>query len=154
EPAADEHDLPERIVAAIGERVNISSSGKVRWYAPLGIGGHVDHRLAFRSGAYLAATGADVWLYEDLPYALRPGAIERRLSEAADELSPIGVIPVSAMWERKLDAIMSYRSQLASVFQGITGDPDRRKIGQAMMRYAREVGQGKPGECYWRLTRL
>ncbi|GIW04566.1 MAG: GlcNAc-PI de-N-acetylase [Thermomicrobiales bacterium] len=154
ETAPDEHDLPERIVAAIGERANISSPGEIRWYAPLGIGGHVDHRLAFRAGAHLAAAGADVWLYEDLPYALRAGAIERRLAEGADALSPVGVVLISANWERKLNAIMRYRSQLASVFQGITGDPNRRDIGQALIRYARAVGQGEPGERYWRLTRL
>jgi LmbE family N-acetylglucosaminyl deacetylase len=152
EPAADEHDLPERIVAEIGERTDVSSSSAVRWYAPLGIGGHVDHRLAFRVAARLAAAGADVWFYEDLPYALRPGATERRLAEAADALSPVGVVPVSAVWERKLDAIMRYRSQLASVFQGITGDPGRQEIGQAMIRYAREVGRGEPAERFWRLT--
>jgi LmbE family N-acetylglucosaminyl deacetylase len=64
EPAADEHDLPERIVAEIKERTDVSSPSDVRWYAPLGIGGHVDHRLAFRVAARLAAAGADVWFYE------------------------------------------------------------------------------------------
>ncbi len=152
EPAADEHELPERVVAEIGERVIMSSSREVRWYAPLGIGGHVDHRLAFRVAARLAAAGADVWIYEDLPYALRPGATERRLTEAEGTLSPIGVVPISAVWERKLDAIMTYRSQLASVFQGIAANPTRAEIGQAMIRHAREVGRGEPAERFWRLT--
>jgi len=46
-----------------------------RVWAPLGVGGHVDHRLVFEAARSL--TG-DVWLYEDRPYALLEGAVAAR----------------------------------------------------------------------------
>ena len=42
-------------------------------HAPLGIGGHPDHRDVARLGLRLAAEGRDVCLYADLPYLVRFG---------------------------------------------------------------------------------
>src|SRR5262249_26817718 len=52
------------------------------FYAPLGIGGHVDHQLVHRA----AVRGIEphrVGFYEDFPYAAEPGAVDGRLAEVA-----------------------------------------------------------------------
>lgn len=46
-----------------------------RVWAPLGVGGHVDHRLLFEAARTLPGP---VWLYEDRPYALLEGAVAAR----------------------------------------------------------------------------
>ncbi len=46
-----------------------------RVWAPLGVGGHLDHRLVFEAARTLNAA---VWLYEDRPYALLEGAVAAR----------------------------------------------------------------------------
>lgn len=48
--------------------------------APLGVGNHVDHRLAFESVRRMVSS-ASVLYYEDQPYASVVGATELRLSE-------------------------------------------------------------------------
>ncbi|HEX8958759.1 MAG TPA: PIG-L family deacetylase, partial [Solirubrobacterales bacterium] len=53
------------------------------FYLPLGVGGHVDHQLCFDLAAPLLAAGRAVLLYEDVPYALDPAAVERRLAEVS-----------------------------------------------------------------------
>ena len=75
--------LPEAVVASLG--LPATPTDEVRVYAPLGIGSHVDHQLVFNAAASLADAGWEVWLYEDIPYALRDGALERR-AEAEAEL--------------------------------------------------------------------
>lgn len=150
EPAPDERQLPQRIAARIADQVAPAES--VRFYAPLGIGGHVDHRLVFGAGVHLARGGADVWFYEDLPYGVRPGALERRLAMGAEPVSVAGVVPVADAWERKIDAIMAYRSQLAAVFHQIAEGTERRAISEVLRGYATAVGDGVPGERFWRLS--
>jgi LmbE family N-acetylglucosaminyl deacetylase len=51
-------------------------------HVPLGIGQHIDHHLAFRTGRLLRPNPANplaVFFYEDIPYALIPHALDYRL---------------------------------------------------------------------------
>lgn len=51
-------------------------------YAPLGVGGHIDHRIvheASRALAYHLGRGLQLAFYEDQPYSLVPYALGRRL---------------------------------------------------------------------------
>jgi LmbE family N-acetylglucosaminyl deacetylase len=59
-------------------------------YLPLGVGGHIDHRLTHEAGARClpAAPGQNVFFYEDRPYALVPGAVRLRLAQLAIRLPP------------------------------------------------------------------
>jgi LmbE family N-acetylglucosaminyl deacetylase len=50
--------------------------------APLGVGGHIDHRIvheAARSLAYHLGRGVTLFFYEDQPYSLVPFSLTRRL---------------------------------------------------------------------------
>lgn len=59
-------------------------------YAPLGVGGNVDHRLLHDAAARAFPVGLaqNVFFYEDRPYALVPGAVRLRLAQLAVRLPP------------------------------------------------------------------
>jgi hypothetical protein len=59
-------------------------------YLPLGTDGHVDHRLCHDAGlrALHEVSGRNVFLYEERPQALLPGAIRMRLGTLGARLPP------------------------------------------------------------------
>jgi LmbE family N-acetylglucosaminyl deacetylase len=150
-PAATEASLPDDIVAALS--LGRGAEPATRVYAPLAIGRHVDHQLAFLAGRELAGRGWDVWFYEDIPYALAPGAFDTRLAQiAATGITPHASIPVAAGWQAKIDAVMSYPSQLETVFRQYVGvGTSRDEIDAALLAYATRTGVGVPAERFWRL---
>jgi LmbE family N-acetylglucosaminyl deacetylase len=153
-PAQDEGSLPTAIVAALPLAEHPDAA--TRLYAPLGIGRHVDHQIVFQSGVALAARGWDVWFYEDIPYTLRPGALETRLAdiENATALEPAARVPLQPGWESKLDAILCYPSQLQTVFQQYVGvGTSREEIGAALRAYATRDDVEIPGERFWRVAK-
>lgn len=145
EPAADESDLPEAIIASLG-----LTDVPTRIYAPLAVGFHVDHQHAFRTGLALADRGLEVWFYEDLPYGLLPGARDRRVAAIDASLAPSILVDVTGQWEKKIDAIFAYPSQLSTIFEQYVGiGTTREEISAAMAGYAREVGGGALCERFW-----
>jgi LmbE family N-acetylglucosaminyl deacetylase len=146
-PASDEADLPGEIVAAL----DVRDPAATRIYAPLGVGSHVDHQIAFQAGLELAARGSDVWFYEDLPYGLIAGKVETRLDAVRSRLSGFALVDVSTVWEAKIDAIMAYPSQLSTIFGQYVGiATSREAISAAMGDYARSHGNGALYERFWR----
>lgn len=75
--------------------------GAARVYLPLGVGGHVDHRLAFEASF---AVEGEVRFYEDRPYARVRGAVAARLREigarVAGEPEPCDAAEYRAALER------------------------------------------------------
>ena len=152
-PASVEDSLPGEIVAALelGKRPD----PETRIYAPLGVGRHVDHQIVHQAAADLAAAGWDVWFYEDIPYALKPGALRSRLEEASAvrHVELAARVPARAAWDAKLDAILSYPSQLETVFLNYVGvGTSREEISAALKNYALRSGDGVTAEHYWRIT--
>ena len=157
EPVLTDADLPVRIATAL--LLDAPPDPKVRVYAPLAVGGHVDHRLAFAAGVVLARYGHRVWFYEDLPYALLPEALEARLAALAPELRPetAAIVDVTATWSAKQAAILSYPSQLATVFgyAGVGTAPEA--IDEALRGYAgRAAAEADaitaPAERFWQIA--
>lgn len=152
EPAADEDGLANALVTAVTGAERDADPNTTRFYAPLAVGGHVDHRHAFRAGVALARSGWDVWFYEDLPYALRPGLLDQRLASGSARFEPAATVAVESVWETKLAAILAYPSQLERTFSfaGIHGNRD--EIAAVLDDYAGRVGSGESGERFWRLA--
>ena len=150
-PVPAEANLPAWVVSAM--TLDGPPDPRVRVYAPLAVGGHVDHRHGFAVGAALARAGWDVLFYEDLPYALRDGALETRRTALGDALAPepAAVVDVAATWDAKLAAILAYRSQLEAVFRYADAGSSPAEIDAVMSAYARRVGAGAPAERFWRL---
>jgi LmbE family N-acetylglucosaminyl deacetylase len=109
-PAADDSLLysTRQLIAALYRR-----TPRATFYAPLGVGNHVDHQIvhtAAREGA-----GTVVAFYEDFPYMLWPGAFEQRM-RALGQRFVASTIDIDATLTRKIGAIGAYVSQLSSLF--------------------------------------
>ena len=154
-PATAEASLPTEIVESL--ELGESPAVGTRIYAPLAVGKHVDHQLVHQAAMDLASSGWDVWFYEDIPYALKPHALETRLAEIREptgiRIEPVASIPVEAVWDRKIDAILSYPSQLETVFRQYVGvGTSRWEISEALMNYAVSAGNGAVAERFRRLS--
>jgi LmbE family N-acetylglucosaminyl deacetylase len=98
------------LLQALGERLPGATL-----HAPLGVGGHVDHR-ATHAAAREADGFARRLFYEDFPYAAQvPGAVDARLASAGGTFAPVA-FDVGATLARKLEAIRAYESQIAILF--------------------------------------
>lgn len=104
--------------------------------APLGVGGHVDHRLL--RDAAVRVFGPAVGRYEDFPYVRTFRALSRTLGRRSrwrSESIPLDRSDVDA----KIRAVAAYRTQVGPLFRGV------RRMPRAVRRYARKIG----GERLW-----
>lgn len=85
------------------------------WYAPLGIGRHVDHQIVCSAADRLAQRGIKVNFYEDFPYVLTQGAREARLQELGLALEP-SLVEMSEMLPLRIEASGMYTSQTSVNF--------------------------------------
>jgi LmbE family N-acetylglucosaminyl deacetylase len=148
--AAGDRDLPRQIVEALD--LGGAPDDSTRIYVPLAIGNHVDHQLAFASGLDVAQAGWDVWFYEDLPYALKPGSRKQRFLAIGHPMEIAATVEVGCVWQVKIDAIMAYPSQLGVIFGYIGKGASREQIEDVMRTYAQELGGGNPAERFWKLA--
>ncbi|MCS6887228.1 MAG: PIG-L family deacetylase [Chloroflexus sp.] len=116
-------------------------------YAPLGVGNHVDHQLACHAAAQMP--GPVMW-YEDLPYAVRAGELERRLAQLDWPLRPL-VRAIDERMTARLAAIAAYASQLAELSHSQLGHAATAAeagevINAAVRDYAHRVAP--PGALY------
>ena len=78
-------DEAARFLTAIGPRVQ-----PLHVYAPLGLGGSTEHRLAYEASlrAFAGEAGRNLFLYEERPEAFVPGAVRTRLALLGARLPP------------------------------------------------------------------
>ncbi len=105
-------DLIQLLERAVPEQAEL--------YLPLGIGGHVDHRLSRRAGERLPAAR---WYYRDLPYALRPNSrpAETRPTDVREVAAPLA----DAEFDAWVAAAGEYASQIStfwSDFESLESD--------------------------------
>lgn len=115
------------------------------FYAPLGVGNHVDHLITFAT--VRSTLGSAVSFYEDIHYVLQPGALERRLQAIGEPMSLEG-LAIDASIERKIAAIAAYASQLPELFGSVGA------MAPAIRAYAHKVrpSDAQYGERLWRLV--
>ncbi|GAC1467059.1 MAG: PIG-L family deacetylase [Ktedonobacteraceae bacterium] len=86
------------------------------WYAPLGVGRHVDHQIACSAADRLVQRGAKVYFYEDFPYVQRdPQALQARIQELGGAYE-YALVEVSEMLPLKIEAADMYATQIISNF--------------------------------------
>jgi LmbE family N-acetylglucosaminyl deacetylase len=124
------------------------------FYAPLGIGEHVDHQITAEGAAVHAGTPL-AW-YEDFPYVAREGALEARMAQIERPLTPER-ITIDITLKRKIAAILAYTSQIAELAHSQLGRAASVAeapgvMAEAVTAYARRVGaaNGIYGERIWR----
>ncbi len=102
------------------------------WYAPLGIGRHVDHLIVCSAADRLIQLGANVKLYEDFPYVLQEGALEERINELGGSFEP-AYVEMSEMLPMRIEAAGLYTSQIELNFG------NRAAMQRAMSEYTHGI---------------
>ena len=140
--------LSPRIAAEIRRVLSeADAQGRVRVFAPLGVGNHVDHQLVF-SAARLLGPRYGVLFYEDYPYAAKENALVARLKSLGVPSIPppqnpkSRTVPISEVIGVKIAAIARYKSQLGVLFGGSDAMPG------AVRAYAQSVAGDQAGKHY------
>ena len=133
-----DRELAEKLVA-LHERLPDTV-----WYAPLGVGRHVDHQIVSSAIDRLIQRGANVKLYEDFPYVLREGALQVRQQEFGGTLEP-AFVEMSEMLHLRQEAAVMYTSQVELNFG------DRETMLRKMDEYSHGIRpvQTVHLERYW-----
>jgi LmbE family N-acetylglucosaminyl deacetylase len=132
--AVDEDSLGRAVelLADIGHRTRAREI-----YVPLGVGQHIDHRLAHEASrsAFMRGEGRNVFLYEERPEAFVPGAVRVRLSQVGARLPP-GAVEAA---DRAGLARLLVRFHVAPTFRGdLKGWGDRLRSAALAARQWRE----------------
>jgi LmbE family N-acetylglucosaminyl deacetylase len=116
----------------------------LQWYAPLGIGRHVDHQVVAAVAARLSRCGASVTFYEDFPYVLQPRALQRRLRELRLQLDPL-VVEISSVLHLRQKAAELHASQVGINFGSLAA------LYRSIAGYSRQIGSDSVShaERYW-----
>jgi LmbE family N-acetylglucosaminyl deacetylase len=85
------------------------------WYAPLGVGRHVDHQILCSAADRLAQRGAKVYYYEEFPYILQDGNLDARKQELGVPFEP-SLVEMSEMLPIRIAAAEMYPSQVSANF--------------------------------------
>ncbi len=108
--------LEDPMVACLEQclRQRIERGVPARVFAPLGIGGHVDHRITRAAAQRVFGNVCPLFFYEDLPYAgeLAPAELDRQLARDAQGLRPL-LTPLGDWLSDKLECLAAYASQVA-----------------------------------------
>ena len=116
------------------------------FYAPLGVGHHVDHVLVCSAADRLAQRKVNVKFYEDFPYVSLGNALESRQRELGIPME-YEMAEISGQIRDKEEAIALYKSQVPQLF----GTEDTMR--QAVRAYSSSLRRAYPGlliERYWR----
>lgn len=98
------------------EQIDLSHADTI--YAPLGVGGHVDH-LIVRDWAISLSQKTDIPIrfYEDYPYLRDRKAVDLAREKIDAKLSPDTIIFTQDTMQSKIQAMLSYQSQIASFWE-------------------------------------
>jgi LmbE family N-acetylglucosaminyl deacetylase len=146
-PAREEkHELATVIARKISRIASEQGPrGRVRVFAPLGVGGHVDHQIVFAAARRLGPRFG-VLSYEDFPYVLREGALRSRLEELGLPVQP-RVMLISDLIGVKIASIARYKSQLDTLFESSEAMPGTvRAYSQSV---AGSATQAQYAERFW-----
>lgn len=116
------------------------------FYAPLGVGNHVDHQITYAAALNLAREGSAVAFYEDFPYVYEQGVLEQRLVALGGVASFVpSILDIDATLARKISAIEAYASQIGTLFG------DGQHMAYVVTTYAETLRPdvGTHGERLW-----
>lgn len=124
-------DLPliEQMAERLAESAPWASGTAV--YAPLAIGNHIDHQLLRKAAERWR--GAQLWYYEDYPYA------DRTNFSGMPSMTAHSIYLTEADMQAKIEATGRYRSQIAMLFGS------QEQMAAMVRTYGRRVA----GEIGW-----
>lgn len=138
----------DQLLAALHTRLNalVARYPTAIFYAPLGVGHHVDHQVAHQVATDLARSNVSVAYYEDFPYVVEAEALEERISELGGaRLFLPTTTTIDGTLNRKIHAIEAYASQIDTLFG------DRAAMARSVSEYASglQPETGTYGERLW-----
>jgi len=115
----------------------LSRSGGNAFVLPLALGAHVDHVTARDSSVPASAGQQPCALYEDLPYAARPGAEQSIEAAVIDAAALLGapLHPVFATAEQDPDAATARKRRLAQNYDSQVDEATVEQIAGFCIRY-------------------
>jgi LmbE family N-acetylglucosaminyl deacetylase len=125
----DVHESEAVTSRQIAQDLDKASLGIDHIYCPLGIGGHVDHRLVRQAAETLER---DLWYYTDFPYAARDRSMPDDLGWPAGR--QITVSLSEAAIEAWVEGILHYRSQISTFWD------DATQIARELHEYLEKAG--------------
>ncbi len=138
-----ERNLSTRLARDLAD-LPLAPGGRV--YAPLTVGGHVDHLLVRQAVEIWGASGAELAYYEEYPYAEQPETLAAVLGDGTGWRAEITVLDEAAL-VAKAAAVACYRSQISTFFSGTD------EIAIRLRAYATVASQGQGWvERYWHCT--
>jgi LmbE family N-acetylglucosaminyl deacetylase len=132
------HPSEEPLIQKAAQEISeiLSQAAPYRFYAPLGVGNHVDHQLARQA----AESAGGVFAYfEDYPYVARKQSSSTFVETRVPEIVPLTEEDLSS----KMKAIAEYKSQISSFW------PNLSEMEAAIREFARHRGGGFPAERLW-----
>lgn len=102
------------------------------WYAPLGIGRHVDHQIVCSAADRLVQCGTKVYFYEDFPYVLQDGALQERIEDLGASYEP-NLVEMSEFLPARQEASKMYASQINTNFSS------EEDLIQSMDKYTHSI---------------
>jgi LmbE family N-acetylglucosaminyl deacetylase len=125
------HSEEGALVDRLGQMLKGQLPAGARVVCPLGLGGHVDHRL---TRAAAERTGRPLWYYADYPYVQREGV---RLEDKTEGMSGEVLHLSEAGLEAWVEAAAAYASQVSSFWAGMEA------MQGSIRRYAGQIGGAK-----------
>lgn len=115
-------------------------------YAPLGVGGHVDHRIVrdWARGVLQKRPLSVLRFYTDYPYARDDRAIQAAREALGVPVQEETVVLTEAALTRKIQAMAAYRSQIATFWE------DASAIRADVRQHFYDPQRGHFIERYWR----
>jgi hypothetical protein len=109
------------------------------FYAPLRVGGHVDHLLMRKCAVKLHQQGAKVAFYEDFPYVAKDDWPDqpKTVAQAKTELPfPVSGEYVQIDAQAKIEALKGYKSQMVALY----GEEKEAGLARTVNDYTAKVG--------------
>lgn len=139
-------DLQDPVLTRIHEIVDWLDPQSA-FYAPLGVGNHVDHRLTrnFLMSWKKAHPEVAIFLYEEYPYTSQEGStVQSALDSLALSLTPVIHYLTDAAVEARIRASECYKSQISTFWS------DAAQMGQSIRNDAAQAGEGRYAERLWK----
>lgn len=144
---AQSHPDDDRVAGVAAEALaDLGHRSRARQvYVPLGVGGHVDHRLCHEAAlrSFESGEGRNVFLYEDRPEAFVRGAVRMRLGHLGARLPPGAV---RAADDTSLAAFLLRFHVGPSLRGDLKGWGERARGARVAARLWREARSWRPGK--------
>lgn len=122
------------------------------FYAPLRVGGHVDHLLIRKCAVKLYNRGAKIVFYEDFPYVAKddwPDEPKTVVQAKAELPFQVQAEYIEIDTQTKIETLKGYQSQMEALYGEEREEGLMRTVCDYTAKLGREGNRNSPCERYW-----